>query len=355
MRLRLTPKNRLKIDPDGLKKILIIRLRRIGDIVMTTPAVHHLRRTFPDAEISYVVESPYADLVSGHPDLDQVLELPPGAGLSRFTSLIQRIRKGNYDAAVDFHGGPRAAWITLLSGARWKIGYKVKYRHFIYHSHLSRSPETGPVHSVENHINLAALLGGQKTNIPRLCIASPQIQEHRKIETFILNSGLSRRKLVTIHVGAGNRFRDWGEANIIQLCRELTALPETSVVMVGAGEETAAAERISGRSRSGRNTIYSLAGRLNLRELAALIARSRVFVGPDSGPMHIAAATETPIVACFGPTLPAHFAPWRSRRTILQTQIDCRPCRQRNCVHGDFRCIRSIPPEKVFRACLKYL
>jgi heptosyltransferase-1 len=101
--------------------------------------------------------------------------------------------------------------------------------------------------------------------------------------------------------------------------------------------------------------ILSLVSRLNLRELRELISRASLFVGPDSGPMHIAATTSTPIVAYFGPTLPAHFGPWMAQSTLLEKDFDCRPCRQRQCVHEDFRCLRTISPEEVYNACLPYL
>lgn len=352
MRLRLIPKNKLKIDPAALNDILLIRLRRIGDIVMTTPAVHHLRRTFPHARLTYMVESAYAELVDGHPDLDQILAIPPHAGIPEFFSLIRKIRRTGFDAVVDFHGGPRAAWLTVFSGAQWKLGYHIKYKHFIYDLKLSRSPENGPVHSVINHINLVSLLSGRKENNIRLRIAPPKIQEKKKIESFIQNPGISKRKLVTLHIGAGNRFRDWGENNLIQLCKKLCILPDITVVLAGGKEDQPAAERISSHIR---NNIFSLAGCLNLRELAVLINKSQLFVGPDSGPMHIAATTNTPIIAYFGPTLPAHFSPWQARCTILQTRTECRPCPQRDCIHGDYRCLRSISAEDVFQSCLKYL
>jgi lipopolysaccharide heptosyltransferase II len=352
MRLRLNQKSRSKIDPSDLNKILLIRLRRIGDIVMTTPAVGCLRQTFHQAKLTYLVESPYMELVEGHPDLDQIWVLPPHANISEFFFLIRKIKQAGFDAVIDFHGGPRAAWITLFSGARWKIGYHVKYKHFIYDWTLPRGLESGPVHSVINHVNLVSLLGNRKETISRLNIAPPRRLERQKVDSFIQNARISEKQLIALHIAAGNRFRDWGENNIIQLCEKLCARPDTAVVMVGGQEDLHAAERIAANIG---NRLFSLVNGLNLRELAALIDRSALFIGPDSGPMHVAATTDTPIITYFGPTLPAHFSPWRSRHTILQIQLECRPCPQRKCIHGDYRCIRSISPETVYQACLKYL
>lgn len=104
--------------------------------------------------------------------------------------------------------------------------------------------------------------------------------------------------------------------------------------------------------------VISLVGRLNLMEIGELIAHASLFIGPDSGPMHIAASTSTPIVAYFGPTLPAVFSPWRrvgSRTSILEKNLPCRPCKQRKCITKDYRCLRDITPGEVFAACRPYL
>jgi ADP-heptose:LPS heptosyltransferase len=94
---------------------------------------------------------------------------------------------------------------------------------------------------------------------------------------------------------------------------------------------------------------------LNLIELLELLGRAALFVGPDSGPMHIAAAAGTPIVAFFGPTLPENFGPWQAKATLIARDLACRPCKQRRCLTDDFRCLRSIRPEEVYEACLPYL
>jgi ADP-heptose:LPS heptosyltransferase len=129
----------------------------------------------------------------------------------------------------------------------------------------------------------------------------------------------------------------------------------------GAGDRTRQASVIEGAVRApgglDPSRIAGLSGRLNLIETKELIARAALFAGPDSGPMHIASATRTPIVALFGPTDPAHFAPWRTegRLTILQKNLDCRPCRQRGCVTNDYRCLMGITPAETAEACEKRL
>jgi len=140
--------------------------------------------------------------------------------------------------------------------------------------------------------------------------------------------------------------------NLVQLTNLLAQRPDVKVVLVGTGEDQKAEEEILKKSTA---SILSLVGKLNLREAKELISHSSLFVGPDSGPMHIAASTSTPIVALFGPTLPASFAPWQAKAFVVEKELDCRPCKQRNCIYEDFRCLRSIEPEEVYQACLRFI
>jgi heptosyltransferase-1 len=161
--------------------------------------------------------------------------------------------------------------------------------------------------------------------------------------------------LVVLHVGAGNRFRDWGADNLAALASLLIREGKARVALIGTEGDRAVEERIRAASPAGT---LPFSGRLNLMETRELIRLAALFAGPDSGPMHIAASTPTPIVAWFGPTLPANFAPWRpdrGRTVILERMLPCRPCEQRACVTDDFRCLQELSPSEVFEACRPFL
>lgn len=346
-------KDRPKISPPPLQKILLIRLRRIGDIVMTTPAITAVRRALPESSLTYIVEEPFRRLVEGNPDLDEVLVLPPHQGFFSFLGFVRRLRSTRYDLAVDFHGGPRASRIAWLSRARFKAGYALKHKAFIYDFRVPRSRKHVPVHSVENHLNLVRAAGiAVKEPAPPLSLPPARKEERERVEGFWSDYGLAGNRAVVLHVGAGNEFRDWGADNLTALAERLAGNRGVRVVLVGASQDTSRAEDIR---NMGPAEILSLAGKTNLIELREVIARASLFIGPDSGPMHIAATTKTPIVALFGPTLPAHFAPWKTRATLIEKSLDCRPCKQRRCLTGDFRCLRSITVDEVFAACLPLL
>ena len=348
----MNQKSQQRIDPSKINKILLIRLRRIGDVILTTPAVSALREGFPQAFISYAVEKPYKELVEGNPNLNKIIVLEKNQSLRDFIRLTRLIRKEKYDVVLDFHGGPRASLFTLFSRAKLKIGYKIKYKNFIYHKKVPRSFISGHIHSVKNHINLVKALGVHVEFPPPLTIPQATKTEAKKVETFMKENELEEHKIITIHISAGNEFRDWGVDNLIQLVDLLTQRLGVKIVLIGTKEDQKAEQDILKKSKV---RLSSAVSKFNLREIKELISRSSLFVGPDSGPMHIAASTSTPIVALFGPTLPAHFAPWQAIAHLIEKEFDCRPCRQRSCIYEDFRCLRSIKPEEVYEACLRFI
>jgi heptosyltransferase-1 len=363
----LNPTGRPRTDP---RKILLVRLRRIGDVVMTTPAAALLKKHFPGASVTYLVEEPYRRLVEGHPAVDRVITVPAKQKFGDFLRLARKIRRERFDALLDFHGGPRASWITAASGARLKIGYAIQRKGFLYDVRIPRQGPDGPIHSVLNHVNLVRAMGVDidDAEIQPLTLPAAPAEETARVDRIVKGRAFAAEedprakpgspaaaKFVVLHIGAGNRFRDWGVANAAALVKLLAAEPGVRIALIGAdGDRTAEAEI----RRAAPDAVLPLAGRLNLIEIRELIARAALYVGPDSGPMHIAASTATPLVAYFGPTLPAVFAPWRpggAPTVILEQSLDCRPCRQRECVTADYRCLLGITPDEVFTACRRFV
>jgi len=320
---------------------------------MTTPAIAALKNALPRASLSYVIEEPFRRLVEGHPLLDKVIVIPSGQKLADFLRSVRQVRKEKYDIVIDFHGGPRAFLLALFSGAKLKVGYDLKYKGFIYDIRVPRTRQDGRIHSVESHADLVRAIGVTLAEpLPPLLLPQPRKEEKERIDKFWAESGLESTKVITLHVGAGNEFRDWGARNLIETANMLARLPGMRIILVGSAEDHEREEEIFARIQT---PVLSLVGKANLSELFELIGRSALFVGPDSGPMHIAAAAGTPIIALFGPTLPANFAPWRAKAILIEKQLECRPCKQRRCLTEDFRCLRNIRPAEVFEACQKFL
>ena len=349
--------------------ILLIRLREIGDVVFTTPAVRAVRHRFPAARITYVVEPAALPVVARNPHIDEVIVAPRATGWSGLmaeAALIQRLRSASYDIAIDFHGGPRASLLTWLSGARTRIGYTIAGRGWMYTRRVERPRELRARHSVENQWDLLEPLDiprPDRTACPVEMLVDPEAAAAVADRLARVGVGPDDRVIV-VHVSAGNPFRRWPIASFAAVAAELAdSDPRHRVVVTSGPSEREAADLVIADAHAAlgpeRGRRVLTCGEFSLAELRALVDRAALFVGGDSGPLHIAATSHVPIVALYGPTLPARSAPWRSavwRAEAVETHgLPCRPCDQRKCEPGDFRCLGWIQPQHVVEAAQRAL
>jgi lipopolysaccharide heptosyltransferase II len=352
-------------------RILLVRLRLIGDVVFTTPVPHALRRWFPSAEIVYLVEPAAAPVVAHHPALSDVIVVPHRRGWRRIlddVTVARRLRARRFDVAVDLHGGPRSAWFTWASGAPVRVGYDVRGRSWMYTRVVHRPRVLRARHSVENQWDLLAAVDPS--------LAAPANRERdrvtmtvdetarRAIESRLKHLGIAPdERVILLHVSAGNPFRRWLEESFAEVAAGLVANhPGRWVLVTGGPSDREAAKRVLERARavagSGAPRVTS-AEDLSLLELRAAMDRAALFIGGDSGPLHIAATSDVPVVGLYGPTLAERSAPWRpsglKTESIDVGALPCRPCDQRVCVPGDFRCLTGIPAAAVLAAAERLL
>ncbi len=351
--------------------ILLIRLRLIGDVVFTTPIPRSIKRAFPDSRIAYLVEEAAAPVVAHNPHIDEVITASRSRGWRRIVddaALAARVRRERYDIVIDLHGGPRASWLALASGAPQRIGYRIIGRSWMYTRRVDRRHEFRPRHSVVNQWDLVAAIegwpGGRADPAVDPVTMSPDPAAERAMAERLADAGIEpEHELIVAHVSAGNPFRRWPEAAFARVVAELADRSPTRRLVISSGpSDREAAARIA---HAARQELGGSAGRIvefgefGLAELRALIARSRLFIGGDTGPLHIAATTATPIVGLYGPTLAARSAPWRDpaipTEALEVTGLACRPCDQRVCIPGDFRCLTMITPEEVIAAAERTL
>ena len=342
-------------------KILLVRLRQIGDVVFTTPAIRALHDRFPDAQISYVVEPAAAPVVEQNPLLAQVIVAPRARGLQglrRDFSLGRVLRANRYDIAIDFHGGPRASLLTWLSRAPVRIVYDVAGRRWMYTRVVGRPRALRARHSVENQWDLLESLGVAPSTPDTYPVEMPPNADvAHGVTTRLAAAGVSPGdRLAVIHVSAGNPFRRWPIASFGEVAGALVARHRQVRVIITSGpsEREAAGQVIANardRLQSPDRARVLDCGDFSLSELRALVDRAALYIGGDSGPMHIAATSHVPMISLYGPTLPARSAPWRSaewRSAAIEVQgLECRPCDQRVCAPGDFRCLLRIEPSEV--------
>jgi ADP-heptose:LPS heptosyltransferase len=307
--------------------------------------------------------------VRNNPNLDDVIVAPRGrgaVGLAGEAGLIRQLRAMRFDVAIDFHGGPRASVLAWLSGARQRIGYDVVGRGWMYTTRVPRARALRPRHSVENQCDLLAPLGIRQplpSDAPvemALDSGAAQRVAHRLTAAHVAADDL----VIVVHVSAGNPFRRWPIAAFVEtVCQLATADSRHRIVLTSGPSEASAAEQVIAGTRDrlpgSEGARVLSAGEFSLTELRALLDRAALYIGGDSGPLHIAATTHVPIVGLYGPTLPARSAPWRDAAWLSASigidDLECRPCDQRICAPGDFRCLGWIRPEQVVNAAMRLL
>ena len=350
-------------------RILLVRLRQIGDVVFTTPAIRALRQRFPDAHITYIVEPEAAPVVERNPHITDVIVAARHRGplqLAADLDLARRLQSRRYDLAIDFHGGPRSSLLTWLSGAPIRIGYHVTGRSWMYTRRVARPRALRARHSVENQWDLLAELGipaPDPASFPVEMTVNPDAA--RAVDDRLARAGVARdNSLVVIHVSAGNPFRRWPIESFAAVVHALaTRDPARRVVLTSGPSDRDAAGRVVAAARASlggeRQAQVVACGDFSLSELRALLDRASLYIGGDSGPLHVAATTAVPVVALYGPTVPARSAPWRAPASVSEAveirELPCRPCDQRVCVPGDFRCLTWIAPDQVVDAAERVL
>ena len=340
-------------DWQTARKILLVRLRSIGDTVLATPSAFALKRFLPHAEVDILVEDWVAPLLNNHPHIDNVIVLERGGVMTR-ARVARELRSANYDVVYNLHGGTTATFLTRATGAPHRVGFET-YQYAQLHTHKAPSPlllwEQQKAHSVEQQLALLGWTGVPVTDRPPTSLG---IDAHAAgaINRRLAAAGLDDRKIALIHPAAAFATKQWATENFARVCDFLAERGFARVALV-APPESAVLENLL---KELSTPILSF-NDLSLPEVTALAARSQLFVGNDSGIAHIAAAVGTPSVVIFGSSNIAHWHPWnRAAAEVVFEEMPCQPC------HGYFcekfaqpECILRVPVPRVFAAIERVL
>jgi heptosyltransferase-1 len=332
-------------------RILLIKLSSLGDVIHALPTLEAVRSLYPKGHITWLVENTFAPVLAGHPALDEVWPVPrPRLGSVRFlhniNEMIQvahRLREEPFDLVIDLQGLLKSAfWVALARGER-KLGYD-RTREFSYLALTERlTPFDPEAHAVRRYLNVARHLGAAATPPRfRFGLDLPEDVSHLVPETG--------QPLAVLHPGARWPTKLWPEASWARLAAWLASDKGFQVVITGSpGDLDLTAEIVS----QAEVPLLNLAGRTSLAALAALLQKARLAVTTDTGPMHLAAALGTPVVALFGPTAPWRTGPFGAGNEVVQLGLPCSPCFRRQCV--DPRCLTELPVASVQEAVEKIL
>lgn len=332
-----------------MKNILVIKLRYIGDVLLATPVLHSLKAANPQSRLTVAVNRGTEDILAYHPDVDEVLAVEKESWRTqlRFLSEIRRCR---FDCVIDLTDADRSAVMTWFSGAPVRIGFNDEHRwRGVLYTEIVNPPAG---HRAERDLAAAKALGIEaKPSLPVLRTSALDEEEAgRLLEKVAVGAGDLTRPLVMLHPGARYWFKAWPAERFAELADRLTECYGCRVLVGGGPQDRTMAEEIARRARSSPTVV---AGCATLLQFASMLKRCSVFIGNDSGAMHVAAAVGTPVVALFGPSNPAEWGPLTERQAVLYKGMDCRACFHPDCRRGENNCMRLISVDEVFEAAAR--
>ena len=337
------------------RRILVIKLRATGDVVLATPVIENLKRRFPRARLSFLTEEASADVLRWNPLLDELIVLP----LRRWGILgirgswreqvrfYRNLRRRRFDLAIDLFGNPRSALLTQLTGAPDRVGFAFRMRRRAYTTVVTPSGQPG--HEILFHLEaLEALDIPVATDRPRVAVPGTA---DRKAAAWLREHAPDARTLIGLNPGGGWAIKRWPPEFFGRLADALIDEYGANVLILwGPGEE----ERVTRVTGAMHNRPLVLP-KATLAELGAFLKRCGLLVSNDSAPMHMAAAMNVPTVGIFGPTDPRAQGPWGDGHGVVRKEsVDCLGCNRIKCPIGNI-CMTTLEPGEVLEKIRAYI
>ncbi len=344
-------------DLTEVKKVLVIKMRHHGDVLLTSPVFSNLRRALPNAIIDAMVYQETTPMLEGHPAIRQFLsydrgwkKLGWGRKLAKEFALLRRVRKEGYDLVINLTEGDRGAIVALVSGARVRVGFDPQGGGFLgkkrIYTHVVKTCKT-PRHTVEKNLDALRRIGifpGPDERDLYFAFSeedrSRALQLLQGVESYLLLHPVSRW-----------RFKCLPTDKVAELIKQLHAKGEKIVMTASPdAQEMAMVEEIL--AKVPHIPVINLAGKISLKELGALIAMSKALICVDSVPLHLSSALQVPVVALFGPSSEINWGPWRNSRARVVTQpFSCRPCFMDGCGGSKKSdCLSTLPVARIIDA-----
>jgi len=325
-----------------MRSVLIIKLRYIGDVLLATPTVRAIKAARPDVRITMVVNRGTEDVLSGNPDMDEIVVLDKGS-LAAQWRLIAGLRRRRFDTVIDLTDGDRSAFLSWISGAPVRIGFndEHRWRECCYTQVIQ--PVPGMRHRIDRDLEVLKPINIQAgSKDPQLWLTP---EEEDSADQLLDQLGVQRsQSIVMLQPGARYWFKAWPPERFAELADRLMSQYGCQVLIGGSDQDIDLAQQIRQMAKC-RPII--MAGRTTIKQFAAIAKKSALFIGSDSGAMHVAAAIGTPIVALFGPSNPAEWGPKGAHAEVLYKGVDCRACFHPTCERGELNCMKQITVEEV--------
>lgn len=339
-----------RLGTSAIQRILAISCTAIGDTLLSTPALRSLRLAYPKARISLLLNRNYVTLFANNPDVDEII--PYAGGYRRFFRLAWSLNRRNFDLALVLHGNePQATPLAYLSGAdfRFKLPNDNDFRFLLSNAEPVRR-WSDFAHGIDQRLAVAALAGGAPTDRSMTLMATPAATA-RLNERLAAHGIPPNARLIGFQAGASTVSRRWSADRFIELGKRLLARqPDVWIVLTGAANERPLAEKIAASISNAH--VWIAAGEPSLAELPALMQRLEVLLTGDTGPMHMAIAVGTTVVALFA------VSDWRrsgpasdlTKHVVIQKWITCDPCLSKRCPYAEPLCMANITVDEVEQA-----
>jgi ADP-heptose:LPS heptosyltransferase len=344
--------------PQQLKRILVVRTDRLGDVVLTLPVVSLLRRTFPQSRIEMLLRRYTGAIVLGNPHLDDVQWYDDEDGSVSFGRLLQRIRAARYDAVVVVHPTFRLALLAFLARIPLRVGSGYRFYSILFNRRVYEHRKGGELHEAEYNVRLLGGLGFSDPLAagPLEFLIRISEEEGKRAESMLRSLGVREgMRRVILHPGSGGSAKDWPVERFSSLARRLSRIAEVQVLVTGLGSERDSVRTVV--EAAGENAV-DLCGRCTVRELAAVIGSADLFVSNSTGPLHIASVVGTPLLGFYSqiPAMsPRRWGPYGGRSAVLvpDRPPDCQKCQEESITTCE--CIESISVEEAYHAATSLL
>ena len=329
------------------RNVLIVRTDRIGDVVLSLPLARIIKDRHPACRVSYLLRGYTRDLALGHPSIDEVLVLRERNGRPDVDGNVALLRERAYDTAIAVYPTYRIARILRRAGIPERIGTGYRWYSLLFNRRAYQHRKEGTRHELDYNLHLLRYLGIENPDPAQVRFDLPVAPEsRRRVERVLSEAGVgSARPLVIIHPGSGGSAVDLPLSRMRELTVRLSEEIDASVVVTGLASEAAACREVAG------DGMPSLAGKLDLGDLVALIDRAEVLVANSTGPIHVAAGLGKFVVGFYSRSpacSPVRWGPYTDRKAVFTPTLDCTGCTRKQCKR--LRCMESIEVGEAFGA-----
>lgn len=338
------------LKPTVPESVLIVLTGSLGDIVRGGVVASDIRRSFPDCEISWLVESRWQSLVACHPAVSHVIAFSRGKLAYEWRGVRRALLARRYTHVLDLQRIAKSGFLSLLAGSGIRIGVHAKNAKegnwLFHHNHVERVADNKS--KVHLYRKFSALLGCDLS-----CSLEFGWKDVPLSDGFQQRFPFTKNEYVVAVLGSSWESKNWVIEGYHRVAQMLLQNTDCSLVLVGDSSQDAVAAMMLDACNSER--VISTLGNTSLVDLAGILASARVAFGPDSGPGHLSEAMNTPYVSLFGPTDPDRVAPWGGEERVVSAHIGCQPCARKTCPGLDRLCMRLISPLEVYSLLSRYI